>query len=93
MMDHILRPPLVDRHVERIEDELRAQVGRHAASDASLVGNPPSRSDSCNLGKDFPLTSLKETTRLTPIKIAPIADDRGRKETISARNLPDVEAV
>ena len=29
MMDHVLRPPLVDRHVERIEDELRAQVGRH----------------------------------------------------------------
>jgi hypothetical protein len=65
----------------------------HAASDSSLVGNPPSRSDSYHLGKDFPLTSLEETTSLTPIKIAPIVDDRGRKETISARNLPDVEAV
>jgi hypothetical protein len=27
-MDHIPRPPLVDRHVERIEDELGAQVSR-----------------------------------------------------------------
>lgn len=42
---------------------------------------------------DFPLTSLEETTSLTPIKIAPTVDDRGRKETISARNLPDVEPV
>jgi hypothetical protein len=29
MMDHVLPAPLVDRYVERIEDELRAQVGRH----------------------------------------------------------------
>ena len=29
MMDHIMPAPLVDRYVERIEDELRAQVGRH----------------------------------------------------------------
>jgi hypothetical protein len=36
MMDHILPPPLVDRHVECIEDELRAQVGRHgSANDAA----------------------------------------------------------
>ena len=36
MMDHILRPPLVDPHVERIEDELRVQVGRHGpAHDAA----------------------------------------------------------
>ena len=29
MMDHIPRPALADRHVERIEDELGAQMGRH----------------------------------------------------------------
>ena len=39
MMDHILRPPLVDRHVERIEDELGAQVGRHGP--AHETGSSP----------------------------------------------------
>jgi hypothetical protein len=53
---------------------------------------PASRSDSYHLGKDFRLTFLEETTSLTPIKMAPIVDDR-RKETISAKNLPDLEVV
>jgi hypothetical protein len=35
MMDHVL-PPLVDRHVECLQDELGVQVGRHGlAHDAA----------------------------------------------------------
>jgi len=34
--DHRLRPPLVDRHVECLQDELGVQVGRHGlAHDAA----------------------------------------------------------